>query len=97
MKSNFNTQNNPEINKYSCFFSNIIFIIPHDLYDSSNNEEKINLSSFYKSKIVKRKIINDSCFRNLNIISFLNENWKEEIKKTINLSKIKILKKLGIN
>jgi hypothetical protein len=100
MNSNFNPQNNKEIKKYSCFFSNIIFIIPHDLYDSSFNDEKSNIlenSLHHKSKNIKTKIKNYSCFKYLNIISVLNENWEEEIKKTINSSKIKILQKLGIN
>ena len=100
MNSNFYLHNNHEIKKYSCFFKNIIFLIPHDLYDSSFNEEEINLfenSLLNSSKIIKRKINNCTYFKNLNIISVLNVNWEEEIKKTINSSKIKILQKLGIN
>ena len=82
--------------KYSCFTSNfIIFIIPHDLYDYTHNEDN-------KYNIISRKSstssieINDDFFQNLNIFSVLRNNWKSRIKKCLSSSKSKILKKLGI-
>ena len=82
--------------KYSCFTSNfIIFIIPHDLYDCTLDEEN-------KYKIKSRKIstnlfeTNEDSLRNLNIFSVLRYNWKSRIKKCFSSSKSKILKKLGI-
>ena len=81
--------------KYSCFSSNLIFIIPHDLYDYTHNEDN-------KYNIISRKNstssiqINEDFFQNLKILSVLRYNWKNRIKKCLSSSKSKILKKLGI-
>ena len=76
---------------YFCFNSNPIFIIPHDLYDYNNQQNKF-------SKEIKslKSTENNNSFENLSIISFLTDNWKNRIKKTVTSSKMKILKQLGI-
>ena len=76
---------------YFCFNSNPIFIIPHDLYDYNNEQNKF-------SKEIKslKSTENNNSFENLSIVSFLTDNWKNRIKKTVTSSKIKILKQLGI-
>lgn len=76
---------------YFCFNSNPIFIIPHDLYDYNNQQNKF-------SKEIKslKSTENNNSFENLSIVSFLTDNWKNRIKKTVTSSKIKILKQLGI-
>ena len=76
---------------YFCFNSNPIFIIPHDLYDYNNQQNKF-------SKEIKslKSTENNNSFENLSIVSFLIDNWKNRIKKTVTSSKMKILKQLGI-
>jgi hypothetical protein len=76
---------------YFCFNSNPIFIIPHDLYDYNNQQNKF-------SKEIKslKSTENNNSFENLSIVSFLTDNWKNRIKKTVTSSKMKILKQLGI-
>ena len=82
--------------KYSCFTSNfIIFIIPHDLYDYTLNEDnKYNIKSRKISTNLSET--NEDSLRNLNIFSVLRRDWKSRIKKCLSSSKSKILKKLGI-
>ena len=76
---------------YFWFNSNPIFIIPHDLYDYNNQQNKF-------SKEIKslKSTENNNSFENLSIVSFLTDNWKNRIKKTVTSSKMKILKQLGI-
>ncbi len=76
---------------YFCFNSNPIFIIPHDLYDYNNEQNK-----FLKEVKSLKSTESNNSFENLSIISFLTDNWKNRIKKTVTSSKIKILKQLGI-
>ena len=76
---------------YFCFNLNPIFIIPHDLYDYNNEKNKFSK----EVKSLKSTQSNNS-FENLSIVSFLTDNWKNRIKKTVTSSKIKILKQLGI-
>ena len=82
--------------KYSCFSSNFtIFIIPHDLYDYTLNEDnKYNIKSRKISTNLSET--NEDSLRNLNIFSVLRRDWKSRIKKCLSSSKSKILKKLGI-
>ena len=76
---------------YFCFNSNPIFIIPHDLYDYNNEQNK-----FLKEVKSLKSTESNNSFENLSIVSFLTDNWKNRIKKTVTSSKMKILKQLGI-
>ena len=80
---------------YFCFNLNPIFIIPHDLYDYTLNEDnKYNIKSRKISTNLSET--NEDSLRNLNIFSVLRRDWKSRIKKCLSSSKSKILKKLGI-
>jgi hypothetical protein len=85
---------NLDINKYFCFNSNPIFIIPNDLYDYVHY--KTEKSNFFDEKNIKSINKQNNSFENLKILSFLNVNWENGIKNTLNSSKKKILQQLGI-
>ncbi len=90
---------NLDTEKYFCFNSNPIFIIPHDLYDSSfiKKENYSFLDEISNINSTSTLINNqNNSFENLRILSFLTVNWKNGIKKTLDYSKKKILKQLGI-
>ena len=90
---------NLDIDKYFCFNSNPIFIIPHDLYDFTyiKKDNSIFLDEI-KEISSKKNSINEqnNTLENLRILSFLTVNWKNGIKKTLYSSRKKILKQLGI-
>ena len=87
-----------EDKKYSCFNSNPIVIIPHDLYDYTHelNKDIFGKNRRRSSISTETSEINNSSFENLKILSVLTNNWRNRIRKTLSSSKIKILKKLGI-
>ncbi len=90
---------NLDIDKYFCFNSNPIFIIPHDLYDFTyiKKDNSIFLDDINEISSKKNSINEqNNTLENLRILSFLTVNWKNGIKKTLYSSRKKILKQLGI-
>ncbi len=90
---------NLDTEKYFCFNSNPIFIIPHDLYDFTyiKKDNSIFLDDINEISSKKNSINEqNNTLENLRILSFLTVNWKNGIKKTLDYSKKKILKQLGI-
>lgn len=79
---------------YSCFF-NIIFIIPNDL-----NNYNLKNETIYNDFNQKDNNFNCSenafpfSFENIKFLSYLKNNWKNSVKKSIFISKYNLMKKI---
>ena len=84
----------PLISKYTCFY-NFVFVIPNDLNNSEykcdnsrNDFEQINFS------FDTLNITNYSSYEHFKFLSVLKDNWKSNVKQSINISKFNLLKKI---
>ena len=87
----------PLISKYTCFY-NYVFVIPNDLKNSENEYDNIsndfdNISLSFNSLNTSNYSINE----HFKFLSVLKDNWKNDVKKSINISKFNFLKKFFIN